>query len=137
VSWLFWACLSIASWGVWGVSSKVALANARWARVVLVYYAISLPLIVVVLLVRSDGSSFGAAGVVAGAFAGAAGAVGIICLYVSLARAKASIVVPLTGMFPIVSALLSVVFLDESLSAAQIAGVACAAAAVLLISRGG
>ena len=137
MSWLGWAILSIAFWGAWGTVSKIALTRARWAQVVLVYYVCSLAIAAVVLLSRSADASWTSRGVLYGILTGVAGVVGIVSLYRSLDLAKASVVIPLTGMFPIVTAILSLVFLGERISVLQGAGIACAGISVLLISRDG
>lgn len=136
MSWLAWAILSIAFWGTWGAISKVALARARWTRVVLVYYVGSLAILTIVMLARSSGADWPDRGILYGLLTGAAGVVGLVSLYRALDLAKASVIIPLTGMFPIVTAILSLIFLDESVSALQAVGIACAGIAVLLISRG-
>ena len=46
------------------------------------------------------------------------------------------VVIPLIGVYPIVSAVLSVLFLEERLTGLQVVGIGLAAAAVVLISIG-
>jgi transporter family protein len=135
VHWLLWSGLAIVSWGVWGVVAKLAMTRLSWARVALAYYTVALPIALVVLLVRALDSPWPARGVLYAVLTGATGMVGLITFYKSLELAKASLVVPLTGIFPVVTAVLALVFLDEGISMTQGIGIACATVAVVLISR--
>jgi len=61
-------------------------------------------------------------------------AVGILAYYRALELGSVSVVVPIFGMFIVGSAAVGVAFLDESLTARKILGVALAIVAVYLVS---
>ena len=61
-------------------------------------------------------------------------AVGILAYYRALELGPVSVVVPVFGMFIVGSAAVGVVFLDESLTARKVVGVALAVVAVYLVS---
>jgi uncharacterized membrane protein len=73
----------------------------------------------------------GGAALLAGLFGGAA----TLCFYLALGRGPASVVVPLSGMYIVIPAVLGFVFLREAVTASHVIGVACACAAVFFLSR--
>ncbi|MDZ7688102.1 MAG: EamA family transporter [Halobacteriales archaeon] len=66
--------------------------------------------------------------------AGVALAVGILAYYRALELGPVSVVVPIFGMFIVGSAVVGVVFLDESVTARKVVGVALAVVAVYLVT---
>ncbi|MFA5136715.1 MAG: EamA family transporter [Patescibacteria group bacterium] len=67
--------------------------------------------------------------------AGAVGSVGAVGFYYLISRSNASIIVPLTALYPALTVLLSVFFLHEKLSSAQISGVILAVISIFLLSK--
>jgi transporter family protein len=65
---------------------------------------------------------------------GALGASGTVVLYLLLRTAPASIVVPLSALYPIVTVTLAFFILHETISLKQIAGIALALAAIWLLA---
>jgi len=62
--------------------------------------------------------------------------IGIIAFTAALGNGgKASIVVPITALFPIVSIALGVAFLSESISPTQASGISLALVGIVLMSR--
>ncbi len=72
------------------------------------------------------------------ALAGSAlcGALGLATFYLALDRGKASAVVPLISVYPLITTVLAVAFLNETLTTLQMVGVGCALGGVVLISVG-
>ncbi|MEM4270290.1 MAG: EamA family transporter, partial [Candidatus Caldarchaeum sp.] len=66
--------------------------------------------------------------------AGALGFLGALLFYVALDLNPSSIVVVATSLYPVVTILLSTLFLGESISIRQAVGVVLAIAALVLIS---
>ncbi len=66
--------------------------------------------------------------------AGMLGVLGTMTFYVLLRVAPASVVVPLSAMYPVVTVVLAVLFLHEDLSLTRVAGVVCALAAIWLLT---
>jgi transporter family protein len=62
-------------------------------------------------------------------------AVALLCFYEALARGPATVVVPLTALYPAVAVVLSRFFLQEALTLRHLAGLALAMAAVWLLSK--
>jgi transporter family protein len=57
-----------------------------------------------------------------------------VAFYTALESGKASVIAPLTSLFPLVTVLLAVVILKERLNYGQYAGLALALAAIYLLS---
>lgn len=73
-------------------------------------------------------------GILLGILAGLIGAFGLIGFYFLLTRKEASIVIPLTALYPALTVILSFIFLKESLNLIKIIGVLLALFAVYLLS---
>ena len=85
------------------------------------------PADVVVVVRRAAGSP---------ALSALSGSIGLITFYLALQEGKASVVVPMIGLYPAIVALLAVAFLDERLSVVQYAGVLLAVTGVVLLGAG-
>jgi transporter family protein len=66
--------------------------------------------------------------------AGALGVLGTMVFYLLLRAAPASVVVPISALYPVVTVVLAYIFLHEQLSITRIAGVVFALAAIWLLS---
>jgi bacterial/archaeal transporter family protein len=133
---ILFTLVSVAIYGIWGTLGKRALQELSWQQVSF-FYGLGIVLLLGVLLVASEHrSSWTLHGVLFGSLTGLLGALGLVALYLALDRGKASVVFPLFGLFPVVTAVLSAIFLDERLSTIQYAGIGCAVLATALISLG-
>jgi transporter family protein len=128
----------VVLWGLWGLALKYASLNLEWQYVYvasalgafLVYATITLALTLTGKLGHvSDYKSLGIA-----LLGGLMGALGGLMLIIALRLAEASIVVPLTSIYPAVTVALSIALLGESATARKIAGVILAIIAVILLS---
>ncbi len=137
MAWLAFGMMSVLLWGVWGFMGKVALKHLNWIQVSL-WYGISIVSLFAALLVasRQRDANWNASGMGIGVLTGLFGAGGLVMFYLALDRGKASVVVPMIGIYPVLTAVLAVVFLGERLSPIQIAGIGLAMLAVVLISLG-
>jgi transporter family protein len=89
------------------------------------------------LALGDRGGSWSSSGLTVAAVSGICGALGMATFYLALDHGKASSVVPVIGVYPAFVAVLAVVFLSESLSLAQAAGVALAVIGVILVGTAG
>ena len=138
--WLAWSAATIVLWGTWGLVSKVASAGLDAAVNQVLYTAGLAPLLVfAVVAVRRREAGQARAGRAAGDFwaflTGILGGLGNIAFFLALARGgKASVVAPVTALFPMVTVLLALAVLGERLGRRQWAGLALAFAAIYLLS---
>jgi bacterial/archaeal transporter family protein len=135
MNWLGFSLLALGLWGVWGFLGKVASQHLPSQAVYLL--AISGHLVVGgYLLARGLGPvSWQPWGVGAALGAGIAMAVALLLFFEALARGPASVVVPLTALYPAVTVVLSRLFLQEALTLRHLAGLALTLAAVWLLSE--
>ena len=128
--------MALLIWGVWGLISKAATKVASDATILVISTLGVLPAGLAMLLSknlkqgknRPLGCAYGFA-------AGVCGHTGNLMLLQSLAGGgDSSIVLPLTGMFPLATVILAVVLLKERLNAVQVAGIALALAALYLFN---
>lgn len=135
--WLAFSLLTILVWGAWGAISKFA-SNGVDADTNQVFFTLGLlPLIAIVW--RAPRNAKGKEGKHVGigwAFlTGILGGTGNIAFFHALViGGKASIVSPVTALFPLVTVILAVTLLHERVGAAQKLGLVLALAAIYLLS---
>jgi transporter family protein len=135
-----WSLATIVLWGTWGLVSKIASTGVDAYVNQLLYTAGLAPLLVFVAWTvhkqrnteKRDGRGWG----VFWAFlTGILGGAGNIFFFQALVKGgKASVVAPVTALFPMVTVLLAFVFLRERLGRKQWAGLALAFVAIYLLS---
>ena len=133
-SWLFSAVLA---WGVFGVcsfSAKVA-ANTLPGTSVAVWWVIGyVPITFVIAWVLGFPRDLRSRSSAIPCLAGVVAQLAALFFYWALARGKASVVVPLTALFPVVTLALAFLILRERLSLKQSIGVGLAFIAIFLFS---
>jgi bacterial/archaeal transporter family protein len=134
--WLLFALLALLCWGVSGVIQKLS-TNAISTELAVLWFsyamfALSLGVLIGVPLDWHVKRS----ALVLAAVSGAFNVLGVMTSFAALERGgKASIVIPLTCMYPLVTILLAVLFLHETLTRVQLLGVVLAIVAAVLLSR--
>jgi len=133
--WQFYAVLTWVVWGFWGYLPKRALASLD-PRSVLVLEGLGGVLVALTILLSSGGRvAVDRSGMLAAVATGICGLGGAYFFLLALQRGKASVIVPFTSLYPLVTLTLSVLFLRERPSPANLLGIALAVAAVILLSR--
>ena len=134
--WLFFSLLTITVWGAWGVVSKLA-SNGVDADTNQIFFTIGLlPLIVLVLRSpRIRGGKGRRSGMAWAFLTGILGGTGNIAFFHALViGGKASIVMPVTALFPLVTVILATTLLHERIGTQQKVGLALALTAIFLLS---
>lgn len=136
--WLWYSILTIVFWGAWGVVSKAAMEMMSPLLNQVLFTVGLVPLALVCTL--SKNVSVGTNRLRGGAYAfvtGILGGVGNVTFFEALSHGgKASIVVPITGLYPLLTVLTALPLLREKLNRIQAAGIALAVVAILLFSSG-
>ena len=127
----------IGLWGLWGFFGKIGLDHrmtplAMFLVEVSAGFALGL-LLVAFVLQHGQPMPWKQSWNVFGVLSGVALAAGLLLYYLALERSWASIVVPVTATYPIVSVLLSVVFLGERLTWVQSLGIALVLIGLVLL----
>ena len=133
--WLIHALLCILSWGVWGVLAKVAAATMSPDQMQALFTAGMLPLAAAALVQlggRLETDRRGAAyGILNGVFTG----LGLLAYNAAMARGKASVVGPVTALFPLLTVVLAMTLLRDRMNRVQAAGLVLALASVFILAQ--
>ncbi len=131
--WLIYAIACLILWGLWGLVLKLAYRNLQWVEVYFLSSLASFSLALAVFLLSHGklnlrGTSLYA--IIAGIFGGA----GYVFFVKSLEHGKASIIIPLTALYPAITVLLAFLILHEKLTLTHVLGIILALVAVILLS---
>jgi len=138
--WLLWSLATIVLWGAWGLVSKVASNGVDVYANQLLYTVGLAPLMIFVAWTvhkRSSGEKTEGRrkGIFWAFLTGILGGLGNLAFFQALVKGgEASIVSPVTALFPMVTVILAVLFLKERLGRMQWAGLALAFVAIYLLS---
>jgi|UniRef100_A0A7C3ZAB8 transporter family protein len=133
-AWLALSLLSLGLWGLWGVFSKVATQQVGPQGAYLLGIFGYLPVLALLLYETGGKIPWNPWGWGAALAAGLSTGFGLFFFFRALHQSTASLVVPLTSLYPVVTVFLSWLFLKESLSLRQVLGFVLAMAAVWLMS---
>ena len=134
--WLAYSLFTIVCWGAWGGVSKVA-SDGVDANTNQVFFTVGLlPLIIFAWRSqRAPGGPKRRSGIAWAFLTGILGGTGNMAFFHALGMGgKASVVVPATALYPLVTVVLAVVFLHERLGAAQKIGLVVALVSIYLLS---
>jgi len=133
-SWFWYSLVTVVSWGAVGLLQKLG-TNRISSRSVLIWVFVGF-LVLVPFLSFSPLSQLSPYLLSIGILSGFLNALGSLFLFLSLeSGATASVAVPLTGLFPLVTVVLGVSILGERPSLLEWVGVACALLGGILLSR--
>src|SRR6267154_2274639 len=120
--WLWYALLCIFWWGLWGFLSKIGSAAASPLQMQILFTLGMLPVAVGMLLHMRGKLDRNRGGVTYGLLSGVATGLGTLGYYAALQEQNASVVTPLTGVFPVLTVLLAFGGLQERLNRVQMGG---------------
>jgi transporter family protein len=134
-AWLIYALLAILCWGAWGVQSKLLMGyTSPYTGQVQATLGLFLPAVLVLFSSKRFAGQDKRRGLTFAVLTGLLGGLGNIAFYMALVRGKASIVVPLTSMSPLVTVALAVLVLREKLKRHHYVGIGLAMVAIYLLS---
>lgn len=134
-SWLSFVMAHVIFMGVWGALIEIPEKNGFPATLGYVVWALTMiPASVIALIINKWKLETGRRSVFLGCLAGLLGASGQLVLFFTLRIAPAYLVFPLLSLTPVVTILLSVIFLKEKTSRLGWLGIAIAIIAILLLS---
>jgi transporter family protein len=134
-SWLALSLVSLGLWGLWGVFSKVATQHLGPQVAYLIGIFGYVPVFGILLYETGGNIPWQPWGWALALAAGMSTGFGLFFFFRALSTGNASVVVPLTSLYPVVTVLLSWLFLGENPSPRQWTGLALAMAAVWLLSE--
>jgi transporter family protein len=133
-TWYIYSVLTVVTWGLWGLFSKIA-SNYGKPRQSLIFQTVGvLAFGLVVLVMEKFKVEWNTAGFSWAAAGGFLAFVGFLTFFAALDEGKASTVVTLSALYPLVTILLSITFLHEKLTIRQGAGIVLALIASVLLA---
>lgn len=134
--WLRYTLLTALLWGLWGFDSKLLVdRTSPYAGQILFTAGLAVPVSFVLLCKRRFVGERPRAGLAFAVLTGLLGGLGNLAFFAALERGSASVVVPLTSLSPLVTVLVGVAALKESMRPRQWFGVVLALLAIYLLSQ--
>ncbi|MCL4503743.1 MAG: EamA family transporter [Deltaproteobacteria bacterium] len=135
MNWLGFSLLAVGLWGLWGFLSKLATLQLSAGAAYLMSIAGHLAVIAFLAATGGLAIPWQPAGLAAALAAGICMAFGLLFFFRALAGGAASVVVPLTSLYPLITVVLSWAILQEDFTLRRLVGVALALVAVWLLSK--
>lgn len=135
-AWLFYALINTIFWGVWGAFIEIPEKAGFPATLGYVVWALTMiPCSIFALRIIGWKPETDKRSVLLGLAAGLLGAGGQLILFEALRQGPAYIVFPLISLFPVLTIVLSVVFLKERTNFRQWIGIVLALAAAVFLAN--
>lgn len=133
-NWFLYAVVAGLLWGIWGVVAKLISEEVSPFMNHLLFtmgMLVTLPLVIK----KCTLASFGVRGFVWGCIAGCFAIGGNMAVFYAFSNGgQASIVIPVTNLYPLITILIAVIAFKEKLNVINIAGIFLAIPAILLLS---
>jgi uncharacterized membrane protein len=133
--WLFWTLLTLLSWGLWAVLSKLVGGELSQIHIQAIS-TLGLVPIVAALWAAKDAATSGdhRSGILLALGAGVFSSMGNIAYYEAMSQGKAATIVPLTALSPVVTITLAIPLLKERFNLVQFVGICLSLVAILLFN---
>jgi len=133
-SWFLWTILSLVTFGFWGFFPKLAVQYIN-PQSALIYQVLGGVLVgIVVMAMVGLKPETHPLGILFAMLTGITGVLGTLFYYSAASRGQISVVVSLTALYPLITILLAIIFLDETLNLRQIVGRGFAIGAIVLLA---
>lgn len=125
--------LALLCWGAWGFATK--LVSRGQPPEGIAFWSTLASMLPVTLFALSGSASRWVRPAPLAIASGLAAGVASVLFYVAIRKGPASVVMPLTGMYILIPALLGFIFLKEPLTVTHVLGLTCAGLAVFFLTR--
>lgn len=134
MNWFFLTLGAMFFWGFWGFLAKLATTLMRDMDA-MVYEILGSVLVtgVAVFFIRFQPKG-PPNGIVYAMLSGASAAMATFFFFAAITRGRSAVVVSMTALYPLVTLVLSLLFLHEAVTAKQLIGVGLALGAIVLLS---
>jgi transporter family protein len=130
----FWTLLAMVTFGAWGFFPKLAV-NYISPQSALIYQVIGgLFVGIVGLAMLNFKPETHPMGILYALLTGITGVLGTLFYYAAASRGQISIVASLTALYPLITILLAIIFLHETLVLKQVIGLCFAVEAIVLLA---
>jgi transporter family protein len=133
--WIYTAALALLFWGGWGFFQKLATNSMPPKSVYLFTVGGAFITAFVVLVSLGFSVEANTRGIGFALIAGLLGSLGGLSFVHSVSRGKASVVITMTALYPVVTIILSFLILRETITLRQGVGIVFALIAMLLLSK--
>ena len=131
---LWYALLGVFLWGLWGFLSKIGSDAASPMQMQILFTLGMLPVALGMFIQMRGKLDRDRVGITYGLLCGVATGVGTLGYFAALRDQNASVVTPLTGVFPVLTVILAFVILRERLNKVQMGGMLLALASIVILS---
>jgi transporter family protein len=133
--WLLLAICCVSFWGVWGFMAKLTTAKGMHPLALSAISSLTTALTAWVAFYFIGGAPWerSSANISMALLTGILGSAGAISFFLALQHGRASLVVPLSALYPVITIILSLLILNERPSPIQGLGIALAIVASLLL----
>lgn len=135
--WMAYGLLTLLLFGMSCITQKFTTRYISDELSTIFFTVGFVPLALVIWLVGSPPWNLSTKDWAVGIAVGLLMAIGTLALFAALRRGKASIVTPLTALYPLITVILAVLFLNEHLDLTKIAAIAIALIAAMALSKEG
>ena len=132
--WIVFAVFAAIFWGLWGVVSKI---NSESSSPFMNHILFTLGMIITVPFVFKNTKkvSFNKKGFLWGMLSGVFAVAGNLAIYFAFLKgAQASVAIPVTGLYPLVTIVLAYFMFNEKVNLVQLIGIFIAIPAIILLS---
>jgi len=134
-AWLVYTIITAVCWGLWGFESKLLVdRTSPPTSQILFTFGLLVPAFFVLLSPKRFAGKRPGRGLCFAILTGLLGGLGNIAFFAALEKGRASVIVPLTSLSPLVTVLVGVLVLKEKMRWFQYVGLALALVAIYLLS---
>ncbi len=136
MNYIILSIITLLMWGVWGVFEKITTRFYKWYEYYIFSTLIALLISFFLFIFFKKTITFKGEGFIYLLLATLTGGIGFVAFYLALMKGKASIIVPLTSLYPAVTVILAKYFLKEEINFYGILGILFAIIAIFLLTKG-
>jgi len=133
-TWFVPAVTALLLWGAWGLFQKLATNQMPPRNVYLVGAGGALTVVLVMLATSEFPLQVNTRGILFAVLAGGCSSLGGLLFLHAVSKGKASVVIPFTALYPLITTILSFTMLKETITAQQGMGIVLALISMALLA---
>ena len=133
--WFIYSLIALVFWGLWAFFPKMASLHIKDPYTILVFEVIGVIISgIIIFFVFGISTEYNSKGLIYAVLIGICGTIGLLFFFFALSKGKASMVIGLTALYPLIAILLCFLVLKEPITLKQGLGILCALLAMVLFS---
>ena len=133
-TWFVPAVTALLLWGAWGLFQKIATNQMPPRNVYLVGASGALTVVLVMLVTSEFPLQVNTRGILFAVLAGICSSLGGLLFLHAVSKGNASVVIPFTALYPLITIILSFTILKETITAQQGIGIVLALISMVLLA---